>query len=227
MSVRVLVVDDQRVVRDGLALLLRVAPDVDLVGTAENGQVALDRLEELAPDVVLMDLRMPVLDGVEATRRIRAGHPTVQVIVLTTYADDESVFAALRAGARGYLTKDADADEIVRAVQRVHAGEAMLDTSVQARLLDALGGAALGGAVPASAPAAAAAASDLPDDLTPREAEVLALIAEGLSNTEIARRLVVSEATVKTHVNRLFAKTGVRDRAQAVRYAYRHGLARP
>jgi DNA-binding NarL/FixJ family response regulator len=222
MSVRVLVVDDQRVVRDGLALLLRVTPDVDLVGTAENGQVALDRLDELAPDVVLMDLRMPVLDGVEATRRIRAGHPTVQVIVLTTYADDESVFAALRAGARGYLTKDADAEEIVRAVQRVHAGEAMLDTSVQARLLDAFGG-----ATAASAPTPAPAAADLPDDLTPREAEVLALIAEGLSNTEIARRLVVSEATVKTHVNRVFAKTGVRDRAQAVRYAYRHGLARP
>jgi DNA-binding NarL/FixJ family response regulator len=218
-------------VRDGLALLLRVAPDVDLVGTAENGQVALDRLDELAPDVVLMDLRMPVLDGVEATRRIRAGHPTVQVIVLTTYADDESVFAALRAGARGYLTKDADADEIVRAVQRVHAGEAMLDTSVQARLLDALGGAgpasALGGGAPSAPGAAGTVAADLPDDLTPREAEVLALIAEGLSNTEIARRLVVSEATVKTHVNRLFAKTGVRDRAQAVRYAYRHGLARP
>ncbi len=220
MTVRVLVVDDQRVVRDGLAQLLRVSPDVDLVGTAENGQVALERLDDLAPDVVLMDLRMPVMDGVEATRRIRAGHPAVQVIVLTTYADDESVFAALRAGARGYLTKDADADEILRAVRRVHAGEAMLDTSVQARLLDALGA-----AVPASAPAPAPA--DLPDDLTPREAEVLALIAEGLSNAEIARRLVVSEATVKTHVNRLFAKTGVRDRAQAVRYAYRHGLASP
>ena len=222
MTVRVLVVDDQRVVRDGLALLLRVSPDVDLVGTAENGQVALDRLDDLAPDVVLMDLRMPVMDGVEATRRIRAGHSSVQVIVLTTYADDESVFAALRAGARGYLTKDADADEIVRAVQRVHAGEAMLDTSVQARLLDALGP-----GVAASAPPAPAVPAALPDDLTPREAEVLALIAEGLSNTEIARRLVVSEATVKTHVNRLFAKTGVRDRAQAVRYAYRHGLATP
>ncbi len=218
MTVRVLVVDDQRVVRDGLALLLRVSPDVDLVGTAENGQAALERLDELAPDVVLMDLRMPVMDGVEATRRIRAGYASVQVIVLTTYADDESVFAALRAGARGYLTKDADADEIIRAVQRVHAGEAMLDTSVQARLLDAFGA-----GVPASAPGPA----DLPDDLTPREAEVLALIAEGLSNAEIARRLVVSEATVKTHVNRLFAKTGVRDRAQAVRYAYRHGLASP
>jgi DNA-binding NarL/FixJ family response regulator len=226
VSVRVLVVDDQRVVRDGLALLLRVSPDVDLVGTAENGQAALDRLDELAPDVVLMDLRMPVMDGVEATRRIRAGHPSVQVIVLTTYADDESVFAALRAGARGYLTKDADADEIVRAVRRVHAGEAMLDTSVQARLLDALGAAAPASA-PASAPARPAEPADLPDDLTPREAEVLALIAEGLSNAEIAHRLVVSEATVKTHVNRLFAKTGVRDRAQAVRYAYRHGLAQP
>jgi DNA-binding NarL/FixJ family response regulator len=167
-----------------------------------------------------MDLRMPVMDGVEATRRIRAGYPSVQVIVLTTYADDESVFAALRAGARGYLTKDADADEIVRAVERVHAGEAMLDTSVQARLLDALG-AGMASSEPPAEPAA------LPDDLTPREAEVLTLIAEGLSNAEIARRLVVSEATVKTHVNRLFAKTGVRDRAQAVRYAYRHGLASP
>ena len=225
MTVRVLVVDDQRVVRDGLALLLRVSPDVDLVGTAENGQAALDRLDELAPDVVLMDLRMPVMDGVEATRRIRAGYPSVQVIVLTTYADDESVFAALRAGARGYLTKDADADEIVRAVQRVHAGEAMLDTSVQARLLDAFGAGGPASAPPA--PAGPAAPAALPDDLTPREAEVLALIAEGLSNAEIARRLVVSEATVKTHVNRLFAKTGVRDRAQAVRYAYRHGLATP
>jgi DNA-binding NarL/FixJ family response regulator len=220
VSVRVLVVDDQRVVRDGLALLLRVSPRVELVGTAENGRAALDRLGELTPDVVLMDLRMPVMDGVEATRRIRAGYPSVQVIVLTTYADDESVFAALRAGARGYLTKDADADEIVRAVERVHAGEAMLDTSVQARLLDALG-AGMASSEPPAQPAA------LPDDLTPREAEVLTLIAEGLSNAEIARRLVVSEATVKTHVNRLFAKTGVRDRAQAVRYAYRHGLASP
>jgi DNA-binding NarL/FixJ family response regulator len=220
VSVRVLVVDDQRVVRDGLALLLRVSPDVELVGTAENGRAALDRLDELTPDVVLMDLRMPVMDGVEATRRIRAGHPSVQVIVLTTYADDESVFAALRAGARGFLTKDADADEIVRAIERVHAGQAMLDTSVQARLLDALG-AGMASSEPPSGPAA------LPDDLTPREAEVLGLIAEGLSNAEIARRLVVSEATVKTHVNRLFAKTGVRDRAQAVRYAYRHGLASP
>ncbi len=220
MSVRVLVVDDQRVVRDGLALLLRVSPRVELVGTAENGRAALDRLGELTPDVVLMDLRMPVMDGVEATRRIRAGYPSVQVIVLTTYADDESVFAALRAGARGYLTKDADADEIVRAVERVHAGEAMLDTSVQARLLDALG-AGMASSEPPAEPAA------LPDDLTPREAEVLTRIAEGLSNAEIARRLVVSEATVKTHVNRLFATTGVRDRAQAVRYAYRHGLAAP
>ncbi len=226
MSVRVLVVDDQRVVRDGVALLLRVSPDVELVGTAENGRAALDRLGELTPDVVLMDLRMPVMDGVEATRRIRAGHPSVQVIVLTTHADDESVFAALRAGARGFLTKDADADEIVRAIERVHAGQAMLDTSVQARLLDAFG-AGVPSSGPSVVPSVPSGPAVLPDDLTPREAEVLALIAEGLSNAEIARRLVVSEATVKTHVNRLFAKTGVRDRAQAVRYAYRHGLASP
>ncbi|HYJ75736.1 MAG TPA: response regulator transcription factor, partial [Kineosporiaceae bacterium] len=145
----------------------------------------------------------------------------VQVIVLTTYSDDESVFAALRAGARGYLTKDAEADELARAIRRVHEGKAMLDSDVQARLLDRLDAPA-----PSSEPTAPArAAGEPPDDLTSREAEVLGLIAAGLSNAEIARRLVLSEATVKTHINRLFAKTGVRDRAQAVRYAYEHGLA--
>jgi DNA-binding NarL/FixJ family response regulator len=217
MTVRVLLADDQRVVRDGLLLLLGLLPDVELVGAAEDGAQAVALVAEHRPDVVLMDLRMPRVDGVEATRRIRAEHPEVQVIVLTTYSDDESVFAALRAGARGYLTKDAGAEEIARAIARVHAGEAMLDPSVQARLLDGLGAVPPPPAVPAQ----------LPDGLTPREGEVLTLVAAGMSNAEIAGRLVLSEATVKTHINRIFAKTGVRDRAQAVSYAYRAGLARP
>lgn len=218
MTIRVLVVDDQRVVRDGLALMLQHLAGIECVGTAENGEQAVDRARELGPRVVLMDLRMPVLDGVEATRAIRESMPEVEVIVLTTYQDDESVFSALKAGARGYLTKDASADEIAQAIHRVAAGHALLDPAVQARLLDAL--------TQTRAPRERDP-QDLPDGLTPREAEVMALIAEGLSNVEIAERLFVSEATVKTHINRAFAKTGVRDRAQAVAYAYRMGLASP
>jgi len=165
---------------------------------------------------VLMDLRMPRCDGVEATRRLTAEQPEVRVVVLTTYADDSSVFAALQAGARGYLTKDAGAAEIAQAIRTVHSGEALLDPSVQRRLLESLR---------TPGPAAAPPPGPLPDGLTQREAEVLGLIAEGLSNQEIAAHLGVSEATVKTHINNLFSKTGVRDRAQAVRYAYGHGLA--
>jgi DNA-binding NarL/FixJ family response regulator len=170
---------------------------------------------ELAPDVVLMDLRMPRCDGVEATRRIRSEYPGTQVVVLTTYADDESMFPALRAGARGYLTKDADGDEIVRAVESVLSGDAGLAPSIQRRLLERL-----------SEPEPAVA-GQAPDGLTMRETEVLVLIAEGFSNQEIARRLHVSTATVKTHINNLFAKTGLKGRAQAVRYAYGKGLVRP
>ena len=219
MTVRVLLADDQRVVREGLALLVGLLPGVELVGAAEDGQQALDLVRDHAPDVVLMDLRMPHVDGVEATRRIGVEHPATQVIVLTTYADDESVFAALQAGARGYLTKDARSDEIAAAISRVAAGEAMLDPTVQARLLDRMRDRPAGVRDdPQQSPTL--------DGLTARETEVLRLIAEGLSNTEIADLLVVSEATVKTHVNRLFAKTGARDRAQAVAYAYRAGLVR-
>ena len=219
MTVRVLLADDQRVVREGLALLVGLLPGVELVGAAEDGQQALDLVHEHAPDVVLMDLRMPHVDGVEATRRIGVEHPATQVIVLTTYADDESVFAALQAGARGYLTKDARSDEIAASISRVAAGEAMLDPTVQARLLDRMRDHPTGVRDdPQQSPAL--------DGLTARETEVLRLIAEGLSNSEIADLLVVSEATVKTHVNRLFAKTGARDRAQAVAYAYRAGLVR-
>ncbi|WP_416978166.1 response regulator transcription factor [Streptomyces sp. T028] len=216
-SARVVVADDQTVVREGIVMLLGLLPGVEVVGAAGDGDEAVRLVAELAPDVVLMDLRMPRCDGVEATRRIRAEHPGTQVVVLTTYADDESLFPALRAGARGYLTKDAGGDEIVRAVHSVLSGDAGLSPSVQRRLLERL-----------SAPEPEVAEPAVPPDgLTTRETEVLKLIAEGLSNQEIARRLQVSTATVKTHINNMFTKTGLKDRAQAVRYAYGKGLVRP
>lgn len=213
---RVVVADDQTVVREGIVMLLGLLPGIEVVGAAGDGEEAVKLVAELAPDVVLMDLRMPRCDGVEATRRIRAEHPGTQVVVLTTFADDESLFPALRAGARGYLTKDAGGDEIVRAVESVLSGDAGLSPSVQRRLLERL-----------SQPEPQPARVEPPDGLTARETEVLVLIAEGLSNQEIARRLHVSTATVKTHINNLFAKAGVKDRAQAVRYAYGKGLVRP
>ncbi|HUA94591.1 MAG TPA: response regulator transcription factor [Acidimicrobiales bacterium] len=209
---RVLIADDQRVVRDGLATIVGGFPGTEVVGLAADGVEALELLEATGPDVVLMDLRMPRLDGVEATRAIHERHGAVPVVVLTTYADDESVVAALSAGAVGYLTKDAQRDDIRRALEAAVAGQAVLDPVVQSALLRA---AQQGTVRPV----------DLPDGLTDREVEVLALIATGLSNTEIAERLYVAEATVKTHVNRIFAKTGSRDRAQAAVYAHRHGLA--
>ncbi|MGW4807019.1 response regulator [Kitasatospora sp. NPDC004272] len=231
--IRVVVADDQTVVREGIVMLLGLLPGITVVGSAPDGEEALRLVAEHAPDVVLMDLRMPRCDGVEATRRIRAGHPGTEVVVLTTYADDDSLFSALQAGARGFLTKDAGAEEIARAVADVRSGAAGLSPQVQLRLLERLSGPAA--AVPGPAPAApapgpvpgpkAAQRPALPDGLTQREAEVLALIAAGLSNAEIAERLFVSPATVKTHINNLFAKTAVRDRAQAVAYAFRHGIS--
>ena len=217
--IRVLAADDQRVVREGIALILSLLPGVEVAGTAADGEEALAMVAELRPDVVLMDLRMPGVDGVEATRRLRAEHPSVKVIVLTTYADDRSVIGALQAGAVGYLTKDAGASEIRQALERVGDGHAVIDPAVQRLLVDAV---AAGARPPAVEPARAAAP---PDGLTPREAEVLGLIAAGLSNAEIAARLVVSEATVKSHINHLLPKIGARDRAQAVSYAYQRGLA--
>jgi DNA-binding NarL/FixJ family response regulator len=218
--IRVLAADDQRVVREGLAMLLGLLPDVEVVGTAADGEEAVALAEQVRPDVVLMDLRMPRLDGAEATRRLRELCPEIRVIVLTTYADDRSVIDALRAGARGYLTKDAGAAEIRRALHDVTSGRAVIDPAVQGHLVDAI----------ATGPPRET--QDTPDaltdtGLTPRETEVLSLIADGLSNAEIAQRLFVSEATVKSHVNHLLAKIGVRGRAQAVSYAYRHGLAGP
>jgi DNA-binding NarL/FixJ family response regulator len=213
-QVRLLLADDQRIVREGLSMLVGLLPGVEVAGTAADGAEAVALAARLQPDVVLMDLRMPRCDGVEATRMLREQSPEIKVVVLTTYADDRSVIDALRAGARGYLTKDAGAEEIQQALRTVMSGQAMIDPAVQHHLVDAL----LSGTGPPQP------ARQLPDGLTPREAEVLALIAEGLSNAEIAGRLVVSEATVKSHVNHLLSKTGARDRAQAVTYAYRHGL---
>ncbi|WP_328320071.1 response regulator transcription factor [Streptomyces sp. NBC_00388] len=218
MTARVVVADDQSVVREGIVMLLGLLPGVEVVGAAKDGVEAVALVGEHAPDVVLMDLRMPRCDGVEATRLIREQYPSTQVVVLTTFSDDDSLFPALRAGARGYLTKDAGGEEIVRAIEDVMAGQAGLSPSVQRLLVERIT------APPAPAPQAAV---ELPDGLTPREAEILALIAEGLSNAEISRSLHISPATVKTHINNLFAKTGLRDRAQAVLYAYRHGLALP
>jgi DNA-binding NarL/FixJ family response regulator len=211
-QIRILVADDQRVVREGLVMLLGLLPGVEVVGAAADGEQAAALAAELRPDVVLMDLRMPRLDGVQATRRLRDHDPEVAVIALTTYADDRSVVEALRAGARGYLTKDAGAEEIRQALEAVVRGEAAIDPAVQHHLLDAL------------ATGAPATAGTLPDGLTPREAEVLSLIAEGLSNAEIAQALFVTEATIKTHVTHILTKLRLRDRVQAVVLAYESGL---
>jgi DNA-binding NarL/FixJ family response regulator len=212
----VVIADDQTLVREGLATLLGLLPDVEVVGTAADGEDAVGLVADRDPDIVLMDLRMPRCDGVEATRRIRERHPRTQVVVLTTYADDESILSAIQAGARGYLTKDSGAKEIQQAIETVRAGDALLEPSIQGRLLKALAG---------RSGETAARDRGGPDELTPREVEVLRLIAKGHNNQEIARLLFVSEATVKTHINNLFSKIDVRDRAQAVTYAYRHGLA--
>jgi DNA-binding NarL/FixJ family response regulator len=215
--IRVLVADDQKVVRDGLAMLLGLLDGIEVVGTAVDGADAVRQALAADPDIVLMDLNMPTVDGVEATRRLVEQGARARVVVLTTYADDDWVFRALQAGARGFLTKDAGAQEIEQAITTVAAGQAQLDPSVQRRLLEALAsGAKLGVAEPA-------AGAPVDDGLTSREEEVLVEIAEGWSNAEIAARLFVSEATVKTHVNHLLAKTGCRDRAALVGYAYRTG----
>jgi DNA-binding NarL/FixJ family response regulator len=224
--VTVVVVDDQSAVREGLVLLLGTLPGVAVAGQAADGDAAVALVAATSPQVVLMDLNMPGCDGVTATRRITAEHPSTRVVVLTTYADDESIIGALQAGALGYLTKDATRAEIGRAILAAADGQAVLDPGVQRRLLSA---ATRAPGAPASDPTGGPAApSGDPggvDDLTPREADVLRLIAAGQSNREIARTLYVSEATVKTHVNRIFAKTGSRDRVQAMRYAYTHGYA--
>ncbi|WP_433020700.1 response regulator [Kribbella sp. CA-294648] len=209
--VRVVVADDQQVVREGLVALLGLIDGIEVVGSAGNGAEALELVAAGPVDVVLMDLRMPVLDGVQATARIAAQYPDVAVLVLTTYADDESIALALRAGARGYLTKDAGRVEIGAALRATAAGQSTFDAEVSRKLIAGL----------ASTPA------PRNDGLTARESEVLKLIARGLSNPEIAELLFIGEATVKTHINNTFAKIGARHRAEAFRYAYQHGLAKP
>jgi DNA-binding NarL/FixJ family response regulator len=214
-EIRIVVADDQRSVLDGLAVMLGLLPGITVVAVAADGAETLAAVGEHRPDVVVVDLHMPVMGGVEATRRITAEYPGTAVVVLTTYADDASVLDALGAGARGYLTKNAGRADIARAIHAAASGQSILDPAVHATVLEAA----------LSAPARPAAAPELPDGLTSREGDVLALIAQGLSNSEIAAALFLSANTVKTHINRVFAKTGSKTRAQAVRYAHDHGLA--
>ena len=214
-ALRIIVADDQNSVREGLVLLLDLLPGIEVVASAANGQQALEQVAEHHPDAILLDLHMPVLDGVETARILTEQHPEVAIVVLTTYADDTTVFAALRAGARGYLTKDADRADIASALRSAAGGLSVLDPNVHAALVAA---ASAGGSRPVER------AQPLPAGLTPREAEILGLVAQGMTNPEIAQALVLSHHTIKTHINRIFAKTDSRDRAAAVRYARDHQL---
>jgi DNA-binding NarL/FixJ family response regulator len=212
---RIVIADDQASVRQGLVLLLDGLPDIEVVGAAEDGEKALALVAEHHPDAVLLDLNMPVLDGVGAIGRLRTEHPDVAIVVLTTYADDSSVLDALRAGARSYLTKDADYADIAQALHAAAGGLTVFDPRVHDTLLAATT------ASPAAEPAPAAAP---PDGLTQRELEILRLIARGMTNPEIAAQLYLSNHTIKTHISRIFAKTGSRDRAAAIGYAHRNNL---
>lgn len=222
-TLRIIVADDQASVREGLVVLLGALPDIEVVASAGDGRQAIDLVAKHRPDAILLDLHMPVLDGIEATKLLVEAHPQVAVVVLTTYLDDTSVLEALRAGARSYLTKDADRKDIAHALRAAADGLAVFDPRVHATLLNAAAGFdpdETGSSLdnPVAGPAT-------PDGLTQREAEILSLIAQGLTNPEIADRLFVSTLTVKSHINRIFSKTGSRDRAAAIGYAYRHGLA--
>jgi DNA-binding NarL/FixJ family response regulator len=216
---RIVIADDQASVREGLVLLLGGLPGIEVVGAAADGRQALDLVAERQPDAILLDLHMPVLDGLEATRRLTAEHPDVAIVVLTTYADDGSVLDALQAGARSYLTKDADRADIAQALHAAAGGLTVLDPRVHATLLHA----ATASARPEPGQAAGQTGPP-PDGLTQREVEILALIARGLTNPEIAAQLFLSNHTIKTHINRIFAKTGSRDRAAAIGYANRHHI---
>ena len=217
MTIRVVVADDQGMVRSGFSTLLNAQPDIEVIGEAVNGQDAIARAAELRPDVILMDVRMPVLDGLQATRQITAMDDHPRILVLTTFDLDDYVYEALRAGASGFLLKDASAGELAEAVRVVAAGDGLLAPGVTRRLIAEF--ARMGG--PRNP------ARKRIKDLTDRETEVLALIARGMANGEIASYLVVAEQTVKTHVSRVLTKLGLRDRAQAVVFAYESGLVRP
>ena len=221
---RIIVADDQASVREGLVLLLGALPDIEVVASAPDGEQAIALVAEHAPDAILLDLHMPVLDGIETTRRLTAEHPKVAIVVLTTYLDDTSVLEALRAGARSYLTKDADRKDIAHALRAASDGLAVFDPRVHAALMNAASSQPAGPTGSGTNSADTAAGAELPDGLTQREAEILTLIARGLTNPEIAAQLFLSSHTIKTHINRIFSKTGSRDRAAAIGYAHRHGL---
>ncbi|MEU9588484.1 response regulator transcription factor [Streptomyces sp. NPDC048193] len=216
--IRVLIADDQQMVRQGFTVLLNTQPDIEVVGQAVDGLDAVAKVAGLAPDVVLMDIRMPELGGIEATRRITGATPQIRVLVLTTFDLDEYVYEALRAGASGFLLKDASADQLAEAVRVVAAGDALLAPGITRRLLNEFSRLREGPRAPLK---------ERVGGLTERETEVLTLIAQGLSNAEIATRLVVAEQTVKTHVGRILVKLGLRDRTQAAVFAYESGLVRP
>ena len=218
MSLRVAIVDDQALMRDGFSMILDAQPDIDVVGVAENGRLGVELCLRTRPDVVLMDIRMPVMDGIEATRHIVSSDGCgTKVLVLTTFDLDEYVYSAVRAGASGYLLKDTPASDLVSAVHVIAQGDALLSPGVTKRLIEAF----------ALQPAREPVEVVLPDDLTEREREALELLARGLSNREIAAEMYIGEATVKTHISRLLTKLGVRDRVQAVVLAYESGLVRP
>ena len=211
---------DQASVREGLVVLLDLLPDIDVVASAASGQEALDLADEHHPDAILLDLHMPVMDGTEAARLLTARHPDIAIVVLTTYADDTSILAALRAGARSYLTKDADRSTIAQALRGAASGLSVLAPSAHATLLTA----AAAAAAAAPPPSPAGPTGELPAGLTPREAEILTMIGRGMTNAEIAQTLVLSNHTIKTHINRVFAKTGSANRTEASRFARAHGL---
>jgi len=212
--IRVLICDDQAIIRDGLEMLLRLEPDIQVVGAAQDGQEAVELAGRTAPQVALMDLKMPLVNGVEATRRIRAAHPEIKVLVLTTYDDDEWLFDAIRAGASGYLLKDTPRERVVEAIRGTAAGKSFVDPAVAGRLMaEAAGG-------------ARSQDTKVADSLTEREVEVLRLLGRGLSNAEIAARLHLSEGTVRNHVSAVLTKLELADRTQAAIVAIRHGLDR-
>jgi DNA-binding NarL/FixJ family response regulator len=221
--IKVLLVDDQTLIRQGIRLLLEIEPDIQVVGQAADGRAALEQVEALHPDVVLMDVRMPEMDGVAATRLLSTSHPEVKVIILTTFEDDETVFEGLKAGARGYLLKDISSEEMAQAVRKVAAGEALIQSRLTRKVLAEFSRMASATDRQAS-PKTAAVVEALPVPLTERELQVLQALAHGLSNREIADQLVITEGTVKNHVSSLIDKLGVRDRTQAVLKGQELGL---